>query len=100
MKIKILLVLFFAVSGSLIAQNAKPDKTKENLKNEKQQVTKLIERVVGTWQLSATLDKNKKGQPSKDTLGLAWIEFKPDGKYRSGNNGPGGTIQVVDSGSY
>jgi hypothetical protein len=100
MKFKTLLVLFLFLSAGLAAQNTNPDKKKENLKNEKKQVTKLIEAIVGTWQLSATLDKNKKGQSSKDTLGLAWIEFRPDGRYRSGNNGTNGTIQVVDSGAY
>jgi hypothetical protein len=61
----------------------------------------LIEAVVGTWQLQETVDKNqKKGQTRKDTLGIAWIEFRPDGKYRSGANGTGGTIEPIDSGSY
>jgi hypothetical protein len=103
MKFKVLLMVFIFLSGWVSAQN--PDRNKnnddlKNVKNERKQVTKLIESIVGTWQLSATLDKNKKNQPTKDTVGLAWIEFKADGKYRSGANGSNGTMQPVDSGSY
>lgn len=77
------------------------DKPQQGVKNERKQVTKLIEAVVGTWQLKETIDKNKKnGQSSKDTLGIGWIEFKHDGKYRSGSNGTNGSIQPIDSGSY
>jgi len=102
MKYRILLVIFLVISGVARAQNTRPDQSRENAKNERQKdANKLIEAVVGTWQLQETIDKNqKKGQVSKDTLGLEWIEFRPDGKYRSGNNGDGGSIQPIDSGSY
>lgn len=62
---------------------------------------KLIEQIVGTWQLEATVDKSKKkAVPQKDTIGMAWLEFRPDGRYKSGSNGQGGSIQLIDSGSY
>lgn len=102
MKYRILLAVFLLGSVAAFAQNSRPDQTKKDAKNERnKEATKLIEAVVGMWQLQETIDKNqKKGQLSKDTLGLAWIEFKPDGKYRSGSNGKAGSVQPLDSGSY
>ena len=62
---------------------------------------KLIERIVGVWQLQETVDKSKKkAVPRKDTIGIEWLEFRPDGRYKSGSNGQAGAIQPIDSGSY
>jgi hypothetical protein len=62
---------------------------------------KLIEQIVGVWQLQGTVDKAKKNAvPRKDTIGMEWTEFRPDGRYKSGSNGQAGGMQPIDSGSY
>jgi len=55
---------------------------------------KLIEKVVGSWQLQEVLDsKSKKSNTS--TFGITGFEFSPEGRYTSLSKGT-----VLDSGSY
>ena len=94
MKIKILVVAMLCSVMMASAQTASSQKEK------KEPTKKLIESIVGKWQLTNVIDKNKKTEASKDTLGISWIDFRPDGKYKSGSNGTNGSVQVIDSGSY
>jgi hypothetical protein len=67
----------------------------------KKTTKKLIEQIVGVWQLEGSVDKAKKqAVQRKDTIGMEWTEFRPDGRYKSGSNGQAGAMQPVDSGSY
>ena len=84
--------------GQAMAQNK--DVKKEIAPANKQGVIKLIASIVGKWQLDETVDKTKKTQIEKDTSGMDWIEFRPDGKYKSGSGGQTAATQPIDSGSY
>ena len=84
---------------SMHAQTPNGAEKKTTAPANKPGVIKLIANVVGQWQLQGTVDKNK-NQIEKDTTGMEWIEFRPDGKYKSGSNGQSGAVQPIDSGSY
>mgnify|MGYP003575669013 CR=1 FL=1 len=78
------------------SNNRKKEKSNENANNTKQETpVKVIEFIIGTWDIAAVY-KNNKNITNEDTLvGLSQIRFNGENQYTAYHEG-----QEVDSGTF